>query len=289
MLTKIAYQNTTTLLEPDGTYIGINATQGSISSLDSSIGLLQNVPAYKLDIECDAAVPYSFSAINITTGAWITTLYNHSTLYPGGTIYDSYLTVPLDSITAGPRSAGAVIQFVGFTPDGLMAQLGTLRSYFPSDTFTGVSSPYGDVNFKYFNMSDQSDCTHGGLLYELCLFGIQCKISRQIGTIDYRRETNGYWTIVPVTFHSEKTISPILMSLWQIVLNFQAPIQYINQRFGPVFWESAWAGKSTGEVEGHTDYKVLATNFFVRCIGDRENDFRRTQLHSERAVWPFRS
>jgi hypothetical protein len=262
MLTKIAYQNATTLLESDGTYIGINATQGSINSLDSSIGLLQNVPAYKPDIECSAAVASYVEVRGTIFGSRITTYFNRSAFGPSGVPkYDSYLTMPPDSIPEGVRSMGANLWFVGFTPDNSIAHLGALRKYLRAAA-PSLSTPYGDISCKYFNMSGHPGWTGGSALDEPCLYGIQCKILRQTGTIDYRRESNGSWTKIPVMFNSERTVSPILMSFWQLVLNFQVPILYMNQGLGSAFWNSAWMRdcKSTNESESCTNYTVLAAN-----------------------------
>ncbi|KAF4545909.1 uncharacterized protein LTHEOB_4561 [Lasiodiplodia theobromae] len=232
LFTEIAFANASSKLT-DGTYIGANATAASLDALPLSVLSLDNVPAYRLSVNCtprraeqiSILQPYgqyhSVTQISILwneTGSSTTALGPRQANYPG---------TPSDISTGD----GDDYSFVGFTLGSEEAYLGRLNRFnLTNDT---APSPYGAVHYAAFNMSQWS---FTGTQSTMSTSGLSCSLYRETGTLNYVRAGNtssttsssssssSSWTITNPTFdETTKTRIPSLLAQWQTNLNYRAP------------------------------------------------------------------
>ncbi|KAK0647219.1 hypothetical protein DIS24_g7923 [Lasiodiplodia hormozganensis] len=309
LFTEIAFANASSKLT-DGTYIGANATAASLDALPLSVLSLDNVPAYRLSVNC---TPRSAEQISI--------------LQPYGQYHSvtqiSILWNETGSTTAlGPRQAnypgtpsdistgdGDDYSFVGFTLGSEEAYLGRLNRFnLTNDT---VSSPYGAVHYTAFNMSQWG---FTGTQSTMSVSGLSCSLYRETGTLNYVRAGNttttssssssssSSWTITNPTFDANtKTRIPSLLAQWQTNLNYRAPSAN-NPGIGPAlcsrgstYYDNAFGDYAlnflyaSGEVQRLT-YEVAASSgnatrnepgFFYPLSGtETEQHYRITYVPS---------
>lgn len=307
LFTEIAFANASSKLT-DGTYIGANATAASLSALPLSVLSLNNVPAYRLSVNCTPRLaeqisilqPYgvyhSVTQISILwneTGSTATALGPRQANYPG---------TPSDISTGD----GDDYSFVGFTLGSEEAYLGRLNRFnLTNDT---APSPYGAVRYAAFNMSQWG---FSGTQSTMSTSGLSCALYRETGTLDYVRAGNtstssssssSSWTITNPAFDSTtKTRIPSLLAQWQTNLNYRAPSAN-NPGIGPAlcsrgstYYDNAFSDfalnflYASGEVQRLT-YEVAASStnatrnaaeFFYPLSGtEAEQHYRITYVPS---------
>lgn len=95
LLTELSFENTAPGLI-EGTYVGINATSQSLSSLPLSIVELDNIPAYRLSIECAPDLPTGISVLQPLSrvNTQITLLMNATATFNNTLFKANYPGVP---------------------------------------------------------------------------------------------------------------------------------------------------------------------------------------------------
>ncbi|EOD50969.1 hypothetical protein UCRNP2_2254 [Neofusicoccum parvum UCRNP2] len=220
LFTEISFANATSKLS-NGTYIGANATAASLDALPLSVLSLDNVPAYRLSVDCTPQTAEQFSimqpygeyhSVTQITVSWnetgTTALGLRQAMYPG---------TPSDISTGD----GDDYSFVGFTYGGQTAYLGRLNRFnLTNDT---APSPYGAVHYAAFNMSMWG---FSGTQSTMSSSGLSCSLYRETGSLNYVRsgDSNTSWTITNASFHADnRTRVPSLLYQWQTNLNYRAP------------------------------------------------------------------
>ena len=262
MLTSLSYQNAEDKLESES-YIGVNATRASLNALSPDIVRLYNIPGYRLSIGCQAQPPNSFGPAQM--GGFFVSIalvfsdgYLLNALYPGqlATMGDEHY----DPFT-----------FVGFTSDKMQAYLGCALRFNGSTPQT----PYGRVSYRTFEMPQEEFV---GTKKFQSVYGLRCKVSRQKGLHNLTREKDLSWKRTTSSWDGPKIDTPLLISEWQVALNFHGPSNPsrantgLEPGIGPVFWASAVITNPDRKVVGDPetiDYRVLAHNFLY-AAGETE-------------------
>lgn len=225
LLTDLSYENAASRLV-NGTYIGINATSKSLESLPQSVSKLENVPAYRLSVDCSPALPVSISVMQPLSfiNTQITLMFN-TTETSNDTIFQAnYPGTPKDIQTGD----GDGYTYAAFTLGSLEAYLGGLQRF----NLTNDTSPsnYGDVGFRAFNMTGPA-LGFDGTQSVMSVSGIRCSLYREQGSHNYTRRysSNGgnvTWTISSTRFpdNQKKILIPSMLAHFQWTnLNFHAP------------------------------------------------------------------
>ncbi|USP75040.1 hypothetical protein yc1106_02314 [Curvularia clavata] len=223
LLTDLSYEDAASKLT-DGTYVGVNATTQSLRSLPPSISKLENVPAYRISVECTPDLPLTVSVmqplgpLNTQIGLMLnTTATSNNTIFQA-----NYPGVP-DNIRTGD---GESYTYAAFSLGYREAYLGHLERFNLSNSTT--PSKYGDVGYRAFNMSQWG---FNGTQVLMSVSGLRCVLYREQGLANSTRVPSNDssvsgWTIDTTSFPSpqEKVIVPSLLAKFQWSnLNFHAP------------------------------------------------------------------
>ncbi|KAF2853731.1 hypothetical protein T440DRAFT_552367 [Plenodomus tracheiphilus IPT5] len=223
LLTDLSYEDAYWKLT-DNTYIGYNATSHSLGALSQSIVRLENLPAYRLSVNCTPDLPLSISVTQplSDTSTQIGLTFN-TTATSNDTLFQAnYPGVP-DNIRTGDDDK---YTFAAFSLGYREVYLGHLERFNLTNTTT--PSLYGDVNYRAFNMTPWG---FTGTQILMSVSGLRCKLYREYGSITTVRElTNatsaGTWNTISMDFPAdqEKLLTPSLLSKFQERnLNFHAP------------------------------------------------------------------
>ncbi|EMD64115.1 hypothetical protein GGP41_006571 [Bipolaris sorokiniana] len=223
LLTDLSYEDAASKLT-NGTYVGVNATTQSLRSLPPSISKLENVPAYRISVDCIPDLPLSISVmqplgpLNTQIGLMLnTTTKSNNTIFQA-----NYPGVP-QNIQTGD---GDSYTYVAFSLGYREAYLGHLERFNLSNSTT--PSQYGDVGYRAFNMSQWK---FNGTQGNMSISGLRCVLYREQGLANSTRVPSNDssisgWTIDTTSFPSsqEKAIVPSLLAKFQWSnFNFHAP------------------------------------------------------------------
>lgn len=260
LLTGLNFESAVSMLDNEGGYVGMNATQASLNALDVSFVNLTNVSGYRLSVDCHPGLPSSFSATTLPPVA----------LYIIANCTDSVVNASCDvtfqSQIPGTPSFGVGMyensdsQYVGFNIDNYFAFLGVLSSW----DFMNTSSPsaYGLVPAGSFNMTAFGFQTTKSMS---TTWGIICGIYRQEGFLNLSRQLGQPgqpWHISSSSFSVSKTLVKSYLSDWQTALNYQAPSGAIPGIGPPLAWTAGSLTDSISPGVGGTfNWTIYALNF----------------------------
>ncbi|KAI0017050.1 hypothetical protein F4780DRAFT_756992 [Xylariomycetidae sp. FL0641] len=268
ILTGVSYQNATGKLT-DGAYIGMNATKATLDGLASNIVGLEEVPAYRMTIGCEAKTPQTLLFMNTGTTAVQVSASDGKSLYSGqfpgqldaltnaNTMNTSFVT-----FRSGDRNSFYVINMSnGNATQPCKSANGTALDGPGCDPWTPIDSPYGAMDFKAFNLSASG---FKGANSISSAWGMNCSVYRESGTHQLTRQSDLSWTITSSKWAGDKKVVPLMLVDWQAALNFHSPSSQIPG-LGGAFYPS-----STNMTLGVTDYKAYAESFLY-ANGAMEN------------------
>ncbi|KIW41936.1 uncharacterized protein PV06_05533 [Exophiala oligosperma] len=267
MLTGLSISNSTPLLTDDKAYLLNNVTTASLA-LPSTVQALHAVPASRWSVSCKPFAPDTFmvqqmgeKSVQFTMTRGETDLLSGN--YPG-------------DIALMQNAYNEDYPFMAFPYNGTSAFLGYAGSFnLSNETY---SSPYGDIVPKAFNMTASG---FNGTKQIMSVWGMECQIHRQNGTVELLRSANGDWkrSLASVNMSEEKTLyQPLRMQQLQLNLNYQAPDVTIPglapalARSADPCYDATITGTectasptgtdgTSGTTSRTTDYETLALNF----------------------------
>jgi hypothetical protein len=103
-------------------------------------------------------------------------------------------------------------------------------------------------------------------MIDSCVLGLQCRITREVGSHNFTRLPDLSWKRETSTWHGDKVITPLLISNWQERLNFHAPWTSTKPKnipgIGAAFWVSASKDPpSSTDFVPISDCQTVALNF----------------------------
>ncbi|KAK7754503.1 hypothetical protein SLS62_003523 [Diatrype stigma] len=231
LLTGLYFRDASSHLDYSGAYVGVNATTGSMNSLPQSVVRLVDLPAYRLTVKCEPAVPSSLTVVQFgSLSTHITALWSvgediqlapssSESAGKGGTL----LVAEYPGVPASIQSAyNEYYAFVGFAPNKSEAVLAYMTSFNLTQSKYIISSRYGDVHPSAFNM------TSSGFRTKLIMtaWGVRCALYRQDGYANYSRSgsrdnQSQSWEVAATRFQGEKRRVPSFLGDWQ--LEYSAP------------------------------------------------------------------
>ncbi|KAL4992093.1 hypothetical protein BDW68DRAFT_150494 [Aspergillus falconensis] len=219
LLTGLRFESAVSKLDASGAYIGSNATDASLNSLDRSIVGLTNVPGYRLTTDCQVSQPQFLNSgqmgISFRISAMFPDLPVHSAVLPGA-----------DTIT-NPSGYSETNKYIAFSVNG-SAYLGHLDNRLSNIT---MPSEFGPLPSKEFNLTRVQGFNYTN-------WGVICNINRQEGFINYTRQLTGAWQVSETFFSKNKTVISAPLKQWQTVLDYHAP-QVTISGIGPAIGETA--------------------------------------------------
>ncbi|KAL6243936.1 hypothetical protein RBB50_009370 [Rhinocladiella similis] len=266
MLTGLSISNATSLLAEDKAYMLNNATSASLA-LPSIVQVLHSVPASRWTVSCKPFAPDTFmvqqmgaKSVQFTVTRGQTDLL--SGYYPG-------------DIALMQNAYSEDYPFMAFPYNGTSAFLGYAGSFnLSNETY---QSPYGDIVPKAFNMTASG---FNGTKQIMSVWGIECQVHRQNGTVDLLRSATGDWerSVASVNMSDEKALyQPLRMQQLQLNLNYQAPDVTIPglapalARSADPCYDATITGTectaptnsdgTSGTTSRTTDFEILALNF----------------------------
>ncbi|KAF2401716.1 hypothetical protein EJ06DRAFT_555371 [Trichodelitschia bisporula] len=275
MLNDVAYYSAADKLVDD-TYVGINATQAALNSLPPEVVALQDVPGYRLSVDCRAVPPDTLGVTQM--GGFrvaISAILDDGTLYIGD--FPGQATVLTNSYNDN-------YSFIGFNGK-TSAYLGYMTSFNLTRTNRTEDSPYGKITFKAYNMTGQGKTDTGtggfsGTKTVMSSWGFRCQVFRQAGAHNLRRNPDLTWRLAGSTWPSSeaKVLHPLLLADWQTSLNYRAPGSFDSATsqpgLAPAFFQGARicpkdADTPTGCPSSVVDYKLNVLNFLY-AAGEME-------------------
>lgn len=255
LLTELTFQNATSKLT-DGTYIGVNATTQSLDALPQTVISLNNVPAYRLSVDCAPDLPNTISVMQPLDkyNTDITLMFN-TTATSNDTIFQAWYPGVPEDIQTGD---GDDYSYVAFAMGSKEAYLGHLNRFnMTNDTLPSI---YGNVGYRAFNMTPQA---FTGTQSTMSVSGLRCSLHRETGSLNYTRRSNSTdnnpWTISATSFPTNqiKTNVASMLAQWQYrSLNFHAPSSNIPG-IGPAL-SSAETAYGIGQSD---DFAQFAQNY----------------------------
>lgn len=259
VLSGIAYQDATGKLSND-TYVGLNVTQGSLDAVDSNVVRLEGVPAYRMEVNCQAIPP---STLSVTDFAGTSVMIDCNV----GDNNDLFLaTYPgqMSILTSGEDNS--VYPWVGFH-GWEQAYLGNMQALNWSSS-TGTS-PYGNITFAAFSMTQLG---FSGDKYIMSAFGFSCNISREIGTVNLTRGSDLTWTRETETWSGETSPVKMLIADWQLALNYHSPVDIGGMPgIGQPLQDTAWPSDSEVDANNEItlDARINVLNYLY-AVGEFE-------------------
>ena len=222
LLTEISYDSSDSKLT-NGTYVAVNVTSQSLESLPPAISRLENVPAYRLSVNCSPALPESISVDQPLN--FYNTMINliiNKTAESDNYLFEAFYPGTPENIQKGE---GDSLTYAAFTLGFKEAYLGSLRRFdLSNDT---EPSAYGTLHYRAYNMTQWGFSGTMGLM-SAC--GLRCVLYREHGVANTSRSSDNtsstaVWTIDAATFPSQKKqIIPSQLSKFQYnSLNFHVP------------------------------------------------------------------
>ena len=225
ILTSLGYSPANQYLENDA-YIGTNMTTNSLARVPPDIIDLLSVPAYRLTYDCRPSIPNNpgltiLGSVNqaLTVDVSAADPLNSTRLF----LYNGYIENGASAILSLDNGQ---YQFVAFT-QGLSSTsfyLGSIAS-FNTSNFTTITS-FGPLKHVAFNntllpLPGQTDLSTKAVL---SMWGIECLINRQTGTVDLHRDINTTWTRSPGTFSNDKDVLSLFLRVVQLRPSYTSPV-----------------------------------------------------------------
>ncbi|KAK3116593.1 hypothetical protein LTR53_002891 [Teratosphaeriaceae sp. CCFEE 6253] len=269
LLTSLSFQNASAKLT-DGAYIHANVTTDSIVGRSPTVVGLDNIPGYRLSLQCRA---HTLELINLTEiGAFMSYLdfSSEKATEIGPGLYGSFYRAAFPGLAdqlmlAGP---GIAYQFAAFSPIDSV-----YLAYLASSNLsgTGHTSPYGAITSRAQNMTDQGRFGAGGVRFEgdcavMSFWGVLCGVYRQEGLLNYTRVGTNDWNLSASSFGDEARVVPSSLKYWQTYLNYHAPNSFVSG-LGPALALSAQAPlahggqATTADLTGTIAYETIAQNY----------------------------
>ncbi|KAI0143470.1 hypothetical protein GGR57DRAFT_484271 [Xylariaceae sp. FL1272] len=250
ILTAVSYRNASNKLT-DGAYVAINATKSTLNGLSSNVVDMQDVPGYRMTMDCKAQKPTLLSLINSGASAVQMSVSDGWGLYFGQ--YPGQLDVLINAHTMN-------LSFVGFYTDKKSLYMvnvaegnatkpcsyanGTAIHGPGCDPWAPIASPYGEMDYGVFNLT-------GGFTKSVrSAWGMNCTMYRETGSHSLARQADLSWSITSSTWSGTKEPALLMISDWQTILNFHSPSSQIPG-LGGAFYPSSWSNITTD-----TDYKT---------------------------------
>ncbi|KAK3115558.1 hypothetical protein LTR53_004966 [Teratosphaeriaceae sp. CCFEE 6253] len=269
LLTSLSFQNASAKLT-DGAYIHANVTTDSIVSLLPTVVGLDNIPGYRLSLQCKAHTP---ELINVTEiGAFMSYLdfSSENATEVGPALYGSFYRAAFPGLADQLMLAGSSIayQFAAFSPIDSV-----YLAYLAPGNLSGTNhaSSYGAITPRAQNMTEQGRFGAGGVRFEgdravISFWGILCGVFRQEGLLNYTRVGTNKWNLSASAFGHEARVQPSSLKYWQTYLNYHAPNSFVSG-LGPALALSAQAPLADGgqaaiaDLMGTIAYETLAQNY----------------------------
>lgn len=225
-------------LDDDGSYVGVNATEASMESVNVSVSTLEDVPGYRLTVDCAPTklLPEPFMVSTAGTGY---TSFNIRTemskeiksALDMSQVVESYIS---DYFYAG--SVGQVFYDVVVPSNQFLTFYGT-QGWGPATVQTGselvtvvhfefdvlnTSSPmvtdYGLIDPIYQNVSTglATPSRDTGLWYPLSTYTLQCSLYRQDGVLNFTRNSDRSWLLTTSTFDERPVPYASFLSDWDM-------------------------------------------------------------------------
>lgn len=246
-------------LDQDGGYIGINATEDSMNSIDGSATTLTNVLGYRLSADCAPANMsiggttslmmeaddgysyfwvYSYSTANLSGLSWPTHARCQTTYYfLGGE----------DSVAKDTSWSYAFPAF--YSGNGQCDYSFSLNYVEGMNVTNTLSTPYGTLEPSRSTLDFLGSEYATGSTW-VTGWGLNCALYNQKGLLNFTRQVNQSWTLAESSFEEEKTPVNSWLSYWQAtqVDGWRAP-DYAQVFFGNGS-QTVWCSSSTGDSSG---------------------------------------
>ena len=228
VLTALSYSPAGPFLD-HGAYIGINVTNASLARLPSGTTNLLAVPAYKLTYDCHPTTANTTSLI--TMGAADQRLSITVDLNVNSTttmIYQGSIENGASTILSADNGVYQFLAFQGLFGATTSVMLGNIASFDTSNCTTMTS--FGPLPHRAFN-NTLSSGTDLGTKSILSVWGTNCTLTRQQGTIDMTRDPNttaADWKRSPFTAlpspQDKKEPLPLITTDLQVSPQFVSPV-----------------------------------------------------------------
>ncbi|RDW57023.1 hypothetical protein BP6252_13895 [Coleophoma cylindrospora] len=261
LLTGLSFANATSSLT-DEAYIGVNATSAAMSSLPSDIVSLNNVPGFRLTVDCTPDTPTMFSVMS--TSQYVTKMsatweYKVAAGYTGNA-YDAYFASAITELQNSYTESYPFAAFLDYNSTEVFLSFMYAGFDIINDTVP-VTSSYGDIYTLTQNMSAYG---FSGTKETMKLWGLRCWLNRQEGLLNYTRTSSLDWQINASSFSNETRKATSFLTPWQSNLMYRAP-QSTVAGIAPALAQSAAKPDSDLAVIGDplnaTDFKILALNY----------------------------
>lgn len=247
-LSSIAYDGVQTELT-NSTYIGLNATSSSLSSIPPTILSLSDVPSHRLSINCTAVSPDRISYVQQGGYKYLFNAFFNNTFFTA--------ELPGD-LSLLQNAYNDQQNFIAFRNNYREFYLAYVNSFNLSSR-APETSPYGDVRYNSYNMSNSG---FTGTKAIMSAKGLRCNLVRKPGVVTLTRDIGRPWQITSSTFEEEKNYPvDVLMAIWQWSLNFNSPTSRMSG-FGPavVSPRTRVCPDGQGSITCTTDWKQLTDN-----------------------------
>ncbi|RDW58479.1 hypothetical protein BP5796_12409 [Coleophoma crateriformis] len=261
LLTGLSFANATSSLT-DEAYIGVNATSAAMSSLPSDIVSLNNVPGFRLTVDCTPDTPTMFSVVSSSqyvTKMSATWEYKVAAGYTSNA-YDAYFASSIDELQNSYTELYPFAAFLDYNSTEVFLSFMYSGFGIINDTVP-VTSSYGDIYTLTQNMTSYGFSSTKATMK---LWGLRCWLNRQEGLLNYTRTSSLDWQINASSFSNETRKATSLLTPWQSNLMYRAP-QSTVAGIAPALAQSAAKSDSDLAVIGDplnaTDFKILALNY----------------------------
>jgi hypothetical protein len=211
LLSQMLLSNSSNL-DSDGGYIGVNATDASMTNVELSVVALYDIPAFRLSAVCQPAMLLPNTVGPAQMGA--STVLMHGALSSPNTtgqLYDYWYPGIIEDIK---DQYSTQFPIVLFSWNYQQAVLGYMQSYQYNNS---ISTPFGEVKPVLLNFTTIDTIVTSYSLY--------CSLFRQEGFVNYTRSTGQPWELSGSQFQPAKSAARSFIADWQVVLNYHAIIE----------------------------------------------------------------
>lgn len=290
-LTKciVPFENAT--LDSEGGYIGPNATDFSLDSIEAKVTSLHNVPGYRLTVNCTpttliknsikvyANLVYVqlFSSANMTPAVAAELNVTHRVPYdttsmryqwtgnPKDYFYDVSMQFDFPSFDTLRPESFTLIHLAGYAgmPDGSNY---TSPDWIIPTAWGDLSPIFQNITIPDFSPGRTSNC----YAYGADSYTLQCVLLRQEGFLEYKRRDDQTWFITGSNFHSDQIPVKSLLEGFQTILFLGHPAPPL----GDVLWGTTTNMKVCNQLlnldRNCIQYKnfTTAVNNFVYASGE---------------------
>jgi hypothetical protein len=282
MMTGVSLEDARSKLN-NNTYTMANATTSSLNALPQNVNILHGVPANRWSVSCNP-MELNNQTFSILQMGVNTIQYNvMGTGSMGALMQGQY---PGD-IAILQDAYNNVYPLMAFSLDGSSAWLGFLTSFdLSNDTYM---TPFGS-NVKAVAVKITAS-GFSGTKQVMSVWGIQCSISKNNGSIDMKRGSEGPWAPLPqsgVWQSEKKQVKPFHLQQLQTNLNYNAPdvtlpglmpaLAATADPSGTTSWETLSLKFLCASAEAERiAYEVAATNTSATALADSTYTVASTQ------------